>query len=94
MKSNALSTVFSVLGWIAIAAAVIVLYTYLFTDFPQERLILAVSLVFSGLLLLAIAEVIKLLTNIEYNTRKEVKEEIEVPIKEDGIKDLISKISH
>ena len=71
MKPNSLALVFSVIGWAAIGVAVLSLLSK--PDGFNVTPIICASGIFSGLLLLAIAEVINLLTKIEYNTRNEQK---------------------
>lgn len=72
IRGKALSTVFLGLGWIFIVIAAIFLYIFVAdSSHSTEKVITSGILLFSGLLLLAIAEVIKLLGIVEYNTRKQ-----------------------
>jgi len=71
MKNNGLSIFFKVIGTLAVIAGCIVFLVWIINDYPSDQIIISTSTLLSGLLFLAIAEVIKLLSKIEYNTRKE-----------------------
>jgi cytochrome c biogenesis protein CcdA len=64
------ATIFTVLGWIAIAAAVLHLLTNEVRD-NIAVILMAVYIAGGGLMMFAISEVLKVLHKIEKNTRKD-----------------------
>jgi hypothetical protein len=72
MKNNTLATVFTVIGWIVIVTGIILFLVFLGNTniYSVDTISSALIVGFFGLLLLAIGEVIRLLSKIENNTNK------------------------